>query len=108
MVEAHDEVRPLEALHKMLGPVLAENLVAIVSRAVSHAKGHSHFVLFIPASDVIGCPLGLKVEINNIHGMLWALGLIEKSGSERAISAAVCCRADSQSDAFFRHPSCVA
>ena len=38
MVESHDEVCPLQALHQMLGAVLSENLVAIVPRAVGHAE----------------------------------------------------------------------
>ena len=76
MVEAHDEVRPLKAFDQLLGAVLAENLVAIVPGTVGHTEGHPHLVLFIPTPDIVRGSLGLKVEIDNIHGMLRALGRI--------------------------------
>jgi hypothetical protein len=62
VVEAHDEVRPLEFLEQVVHLALGVDAVAAACRRIGHAEAHPHVTDLVPAADLVGRLLGFEVE----------------------------------------------
>src|SRR6266850_6199069 len=66
MIEANDQVGPLQILDELINLLLRVNRVSVGHGAVNHTDAHAHVADFVPSSHVFSRSLRLQIKIKDI------------------------------------------